>query len=160
LALGDGVEMIDDKPSPAATEPEPAPPRPAPEPPDALARPQRDAETQRSSWRWSPWIGAASAWGLLAEPSVGNRMGLAFGKLCWEAVADVTFWPTVSGARLDAIDASFLAVIGALGACARAPLGPSSIAACASFEAGVIRGKSLGAWRDGSATAPWYAVRP
>jgi len=164
LALGDGVEMIDEKSSPPAAPSEPdraSSPRPPPalETPDASAPRERD-NRRRTPLRWSPWIGAAGAWGLLAKPSVGNRLGVALGQRRWEAAADVTFWPPVSGARFDAIDASFFAVIAAVGACARAPTGAWSFAACAAFEAGSIRGKSLGAFRDGSATAPWYAARP
>jgi hypothetical protein len=167
LALGDGVEVVDEKvaaPSPAVNDRDPSSPAPlAVETPRTISAPEHregDEMYRRKSMRWSPWIGAVGAWGLLAQPSIGNRAGVALGQLRWEAVADVTFWPPVSGARVQSIDASFWAVVGAIGACGRAPIGEWSVAACAAFEAGAIRGRSLGAFRDGSATAPWYAARP
>jgi hypothetical protein len=161
LALGDGVEMVDDKPT--ASVPPPSGPPPGPEAPRIVPTatvPDRDEAHRRTSLRWSPWIGAAGAWGLLARPSIGNRIGVALGQARWEAVADVTFWPPVSAARVQGIDASFWAVIGSIGACGRIPIEGGSVAACAAFEAGAIRGRSLGAFHDSAATAPWYAVRP
>jgi hypothetical protein len=167
LALGDGVEVIDEKsPAPVlpASGPEHAVSRPAPvlEPPEVTAprAPERDAASGRATLRWSPWLAATGAWGLLARPSIGNRIGLALGQTRWEAMAHLTFWPPVSAVRVEGIDASFVAVIGAAGGCGRAPFGAWSISACAAIEVGAIRGKSLGAFRDSSATAPWYAATP
>jgi hypothetical protein len=85
--------------------------------------PERDAATERAPLRWSPWLAAMGAWGLVARPSFGSRIGVASGQVHWEAVAHVTFWPPVSAARVQGIDASFVAVIGAVGACGRAPFG-------------------------------------
>jgi hypothetical protein len=169
LALGDGVEVIDDKASAPAPLGNPsdrsvsARARFTPESHETTAAsrtPERDAKTGRAPLHWSPWLAAAAAWGLLARPSIGNRIGVAVGQVHWDAMAHATFWPPVSVDRVQGIDASFIALIGAAGACGRAPFGAWSISACAVFEIGAIRGKSVGAFRDGSATAPWYAASP
>jgi hypothetical protein len=167
LAFGDGVEVVDEKappaPLPANGHDAPVSPRPsfALEPPDGAARAsERDAVSGRAPLRWSPWLAATAASGLLGNLSIGNRIGLALGQTHWEAMTQLTFWPPVSAARVQGIDASFFAIIGTAGVCGRAPFGAWSIAACAAFEVGAIRGRSLGAFRDSSATAPWYAADP
>jgi hypothetical protein len=58
------------------------------------------------------------------------------------------------------VNASLEAIAGSLGACARESFGGWSIAACARVELGVVRGTSSGAYRDGTATAPYYAAGP
>ncbi|HEX2873249.1 MAG TPA: hypothetical protein VHP33_18450 [Polyangiaceae bacterium] len=160
LTLGDGVDVVDE---PAAPEPPPKPPeappveeKPTP-PPAKIPTPVREPD---EALRFSPWLAASGAWGLVRKPSFGPQLGLALGKARWQARADVTFWPPVDGARYQSIDSSYLAFIGAVGACARALPSGWSLAACGTFQVGAIHGSSSGAFRDGSATAPWYAVAP
>ena len=69
----------------------------------------------------------------------------------------VTIWPAQT-ADTQGIAASFDAVTMEAGLCRR--VATSGLFACASFEAGAIRGASSGATRDGQATAPWFAMAP
>jgi hypothetical protein len=161
LTLGDGVDVVDE---PATPEPPPKKPEaPAVEkkpPPPPVTAPTTSASERNTALRFSPWLAASGAWGLVKKPSFGPQLGLAVGKARWQARADVTFWPPVDGARYQNVDSSYLAFVGAVGACARALPSGWSLAACGTFQVGVIRGSSSGAFRDGSATAPWYAVAP
>ena len=163
LALGDGVDLVD----------EPAPPPPpvdVPEPPAAppppVARPKPPvpvapvAIAPSSEVRWSPWLAATGASGLTAKAALGPQIGLELGQLHWHALAQLSYWPSASAPRAQGIDSSYSAFIGALGGCGRVPFGAWSLSACATFEAGVVRGASAGAFQDGAATAPWYAVGP
>jgi len=156
LALGDGVDLIDDKASTALAPPERAAPAPA------RARPhQREsAETLTSPMRLAPWLAATGAWGFIGKPSFGGQFGLTAGQTHWEALGRASLWPRQSAARVAGVDASFSAIVGALGVCGREPIGAWSLSGCATFELGAIHGSSSGAFRDGSATAPYYAVGP
>jgi hypothetical protein len=163
LTLGDGVDVVDE---PAAPEPPPKPPETSatgkkpPSPPPATPPPRVAPAGRDADVRFSPWIAANGAWGLVKKPSFGPQLGLAVGKTRWQARVDLTFWPPVDGARYQNVDASYLAFVGAIGACARALPSDWSLAACGTFQVGAIHGSSSGAFRDGSATAPWYAVAP
>jgi hypothetical protein len=168
LTLGDGVDVVDEaadasaKPSGADTDADrkPAPPpRSVAEPRVAVAPPPDDRAGRLG---FSPWLAASGAWGLLRKPSFGPQLGLALGlgKSHWQARADVTFWPPVAGERFQNIESSYLAFVGAVGACLRAVPNRWSLAGCATLQVGVIHGSSQGALHDGSATAPWYAAAP
>lgn len=165
LTLGDGVDVVGeaegakvDGPRPDATADEPTPEIPAPVVPSRP--PAEPAGSDRASLRFSPWLAASGAWGLLRKPSFGPQLGVALGKQHWQARLDVTFWPPVAGARYQNIESSYLAFVGALGGCARILPAGWSLAGCAGLQIGAIHGSSQGAFRDGSATAPWYAVAP
>ena len=162
LTLGDGVDVVDEPaaPEPPSKPPESPPATEKPSPPAAKPSARVDSAEHDARLRFSPWLAASGAWGLVRKPSFGPQLGLAVGKARWQARADVTFWPPVDGARYQNIDSSYLAFIGAVGACARALPSGWSLAACGTVQVGVIRGSSSGAFRDGSATAPWYAVAP
>jgi len=163
LTLGDGVDVVDEPAAPEAPpkKPENPPAAKKPVPPPAAAPPARAQPSDRNAkLRFSPWLAASGAWGLVQKPSFGPQLGLAVGKASWQARADVTFWPPVDGARYQNIDSSYLAFVGALGACARTLPSGWSLAACGTLQVGAIHGSSNGAFRDGSATAPWYAVAP
>ena len=162
LTLGDGVDVVDEPaaPEPPPKQPEAAPPVKKSWPPPG-APPARVAPVeQHARLRFSPWLAASGAWGLVKKPSFGPQLGLAVGKAHWQARADVTLWPPVDGARYQNVDSSFMAFIGAVGACARALPSAWSLAACGTFQVGAIHGSSSGAFRDGASTAPWYAVAP
>jgi hypothetical protein len=171
LALGDGVDLIDEKalPTTLPTAPEggepPVSPAPAVAPKPAASEPSSDTRepeliAQREPLRWSPWLAAAGAWGLVGKASLGSRFGLTVHQTHWAAFSHVTLWPRESAPDVEGVASSFSALSGALGGCARSPLAAWSLSACASFEVGVIRGSSQGAFRDGSASAPWYALGP
>lgn len=161
LTLGDGVDVVDEPaaPEPPPKKPEAPPVEQKPTPPRARLPPTPGSD-RNAALRFSPWLAASGAWGLVKKPSFGPQLGLAVGKARWQARADVTFWPPVDGARYQSVDSSYLAFIGAVGACARALPSGWSLAACGTFQVGAIHGSSSGAFRDGSATAPWYAVAP
>jgi hypothetical protein len=166
LTLGEGVDVVDEaadtsvKPGTNSDRGPVASPRSVVEPRVAVAPPP-GAGAERLGF--SPWLAASSAWGLLRKPSFGPQLGLALGlpKAHWQARADVTFWPPVAGERFQNIASSYLAFVGAVGACALGAV-PSrwSLAGCATLQVGVIHGSSEGALHDGSATAPWYAAAP
>jgi hypothetical protein len=171
LTLGDGVELIDEKLAPLASASSPAarPPAVLPVSAPAAAPALRRAEggarhpgrpTHAEPFRVTSWLAAAAAWGLLDKPSFAPRVGLSLAKSRWETRIDFGVWPPASPARVQGIASEFSALIGGLGACSRNPFGEWSLAACAVFELGAIRGSSLGAFRDGSAVAPWYAAGP
>jgi hypothetical protein len=169
LTLGDGVDVVDEgadasaKPAGAGTEAE-AHRQPAF--PKNLTATRRDVaptpDDGASALRFSPWLAASGAWGLLRKPSFGPQLGLALGlgKSRWQARGDATFWPPVAGDRFQNIESSYLAFVGAVGACVHAVPSRWSLAGCATLQVGVIHGSSEGALHDGSATAPWYAVAP
>lgn len=165
LTLGDGVDVVDEAQAAKADAPEPdaSPDRPAPAKPASVvapAQPAKRAGPELATLRFSPWLAASGAWGLLRKPSFGPQLGVALGKPHWQARVDVTFWPPVAGARYQNIESSYLAFVGALGGCARIMPAGWSLAGCAGLQIGVIHGSSQGALSDGSATAPWYAVAP
>jgi hypothetical protein len=168
LALGDGVDLVDEKTSPPAppAAPEvgaaPVPPAPVATKPAATASDTREREltTPRESLHWSPWLAAAGAWGLVGKPSLGSRFGLTVHQTHWAAFSHVTLWPRESAPEVAGVASSFSALSAALGGCVQSPFAAWSLSACASFELGVIRGSSQGAFQDGSASAPWYAVGP
>lgn len=166
LALGDGVDLVDEKAPLEPTEaPPPAPllappvPRKVPAPAPKLA----DARAQ-GGLRASPWLAASGAWGQTAKPAFGAQLGLELGQVHWQALAQVSFYPARAADAVQGIEAAYGSLIGALGGCARAPLRAWSLSACASFEVGGIRGSSRSAshaaFSGGSSTAPWYAVAP
>lgn len=163
LTLGDGVDVVDDaggatedpaEPPVAPNKPEP--PRPAPARPAPAPLPT----SERGPWRVSPWLAAQGAWGLIQKPSFGPQIGVAVGAGRWLGRVDATFWPPVSGVRSQDVDSTYLALVGGLGGCVRAVPGGWSLAACGAFQVGVIHGASAGAFKDGAASAPWYAVAP
>ena len=165
LTLGDGVDVVDQdisdaKPAPsdgADSKPTPKPPSP-PTVPVAPSAPSADAAVDR--FRWSPWLAGNGGWGLLREPSFGAQLGLAMGRRHWQTRLDATFWPPVAGARFQGVDSSYFAFVGAVGACGRWPFAGWSFAGCATLQIGAIHGAATGAFRDGAATAPWYAAAP
>jgi hypothetical protein len=165
LALGDGIDLVDEKATPSATPSEHAPllppsaPAPAP-PPTAERRALGAPPTPTKSWRVAPWVAATASWGLLGEPAFGPQIGLAVGQAHWETLARIAAWPAHTAASVDGVDASLSAVIGAAGGCGRSALGAWSLAACAAIELGVIHAHSVGAYRDGSASAPYFAATP
>jgi len=168
LALGDGVDLIDERAPPPAAAPEPSPPAPtASSPPkpkpvtlEPGAREHADARRFTEPLRLAPWLAAAGAWALIDKPSLGGQFGLTLGQASWEALSRVTLWPRRTAVHVQGVDASFSAVVGAVGGCGRRAFGAWSLSACALFELGVVRGSSAGAFRDGSANAPYYAVGP
>jgi len=158
LALGDGVDLVDEKSAPPEAAPEPPkpiapPPKPAPLPPPPSPKPDRGLH-------WAPWLAGSAAWGLSAKPAFAPQIGLAVGHRHWQALAQLSYAPPRSAPRVQGIDSSYNAFVGALGACARLPLAMWSLAGCGVFELGVVHGRSGGAFQDGSATAPWYAAGP
>ncbi len=166
LTLGDGVDVVDEdvantKPKPAdrAADRKPEPPPPSP-PSVALTPSPPPADRAVDGLRWSPWLAANGGWGLLREPSFGAQLGLGLGKRHWQTRFDATFWPPVAGARFQGVDASYFAFVGAVGACGRWPFAGWSFAGCATLQIGALHGASTGAFRDGAATAPWYAAAP
>lgn len=164
LALGDGVDLVDEKaPAPPADSAEPA--IPARVPPLIAAKspsptPQHERAVSRAPLGWSPWLAAASAWGLVGRPSLGSRFGLTLHQTHWAAFSHVTLWPRETASSVDGVASSFSAVSAALGGCARDPFGAWSLSVCAALELGAIHGASQGAFQDGSASAPWTAAGP
>ena len=73
---------------------------------------------------------------------------------------DVTFLPPATAAHVQGIDASLYAVIGAAGACWRAPF-RRLVSRCVCRVRSRCRARKLvGRVANGSATAPWLAARP
>jgi hypothetical protein len=106
---------------------------------------------------WSAWASGTAASELLATTGLGARLGAWLGNSDWKAMAHGTLWPAQTTAT-QGIAASFEAVTMEAGLCRRVATG--GLFACASFEAGAIRGASSGATHDGQATAPWFAIAP
>ncbi len=160
LALGDGVDLIDEKsaPPPAEQAPKAVPP-PLPKPkPKPNAPPL--AKAPSASLLWEPWLAASGTSGLSARPALAPELGLAVGQRHWLMTARVSYLPPASAPSLQDIDSSFSAFVAGLGACGRLPAGAWSFAGCAVFEAAAVHGSSQGAFQDSTATAPWYAVGP
>ncbi len=163
LTLGDGVDVVDEEVADARPKADDgAKPAPKPLSPAALPAPPRAPSVDHAvdGFRWSPWLAANGGWGLLREPSFGAQLGLAVGERHWQSRLDATFWPPVAGARFQGVDSSYFAFVGAIGACGRWPLAGWSFAGCATLQIGAIHGTSTGAFRDGAASAPWYAAAP
>lgn len=157
LALGDGVEIVDEKPP----EPEPAkkpepPPPPPPKPRPLTLRPPLPSDPLRAS----PWLSAIGTWGASAKPAFGPQLGVELGREHWRALLEIAYFPPVSADPVSGIAARYSALTGALGGCARLPVGGWAFAGCAAFELGLVRGASSGAFQDGAATAPWLAAGP
>jgi hypothetical protein len=162
LALGDGVDLVDEKSPPPEAAPEA--PRPALLPPVApkgkpVAAVSPPSAHERAL-RWSPWVAVHANWGLSAKPGIAPQMGLTVGQTQWQLLAQLSYTPPASAPSTQGIDSSYSALVGALGVCARLPLGAWSLAGCGTFELGAIHGSSQGAFQNGSATAPWYAAGP
>ena len=166
LALGDGVDLVDEKapPEPAEAPPQPpavAPPVPRKMPPPA---PKLTAPRVQAGLRATPWLALSGAWGQTAKPAFGPQLGMELGQIHWHALAQVSFYPARAADAVQGIEAAYGSLFGALGGCARAPLRAWSVSACLSFEVGGIRGSSRAAsqpvFEGGSAIAPWYAVAP
>ncbi len=166
LALGDGVDLVDEKASPSVPPADlVAPTTPAlVSAPVAAKSSSPTAQHERDAWRaplgWSPWLAAASAWGLVGKPSLGSRFGLTLHQAHWAAFSHITLWPRETAPSVDGVASSFSAVSAALGGCARDPFGAWSVSLCAGLELGAIHGASEGAFQDSSASAPWTAAGP
>ena len=162
LALGDGVDLVDEKAPPPADEPPapPAPPKPPPPAPRAKPRIGLVPARPRAGLRWAPWLAATGAWGLNGKPSLGPQLGLEVGPAYFQGLAQVSYYANAAAEPVQGIDSSFSALVGAVGGCGRLPVGAWAFAACAVFEVGGIHGSASGAFRNSSSTAPWYAVGP
>jgi hypothetical protein len=173
LALGDGVDLIDEKTPPSvasetnpAPSPGPAPPPASPAPPQprptatTTVAPESLSPTPSARVRGSAWLAAIGARGLVGKPALGPQFGLSARQTHWAALARVDVWPTQSAPNVGGVASTEDAVIASIGGCARAPFGAWSLASCANFELGAIHARSRGAFQDGSATAPWYAAGP
>jgi len=159
LALGDGVDLVDEKAQPPA-EPPPKPPlAPVPPQPPVARRPPAE-QRQQNAWRLSPWVAGVGSSGLNGKPAFGAQIGLEMGRSYWQALLQLSYLPPTASDRVQGIDSSFSAVVAAAGACARLPLHAWSVAACAVTEVGAIHGSAQGSFRDSSNTAPWYALGP
>jgi hypothetical protein len=164
LALGDGVDVIDEKsaapdnapPTPPEPAPPPAPFKPSPEPAPSSVPPREE----HAVLRWAPWLAGAASYGLIARPALGGQVGLALGREHWQANARVTLWPRGSADPVQGIDSSFFALIGGLAGCGRVPLAAWALSVCANLELGAVRGRARGALQNNAATAPWYAAGP
>jgi len=156
LAYGDGVEVVDGDAATAEAEP-PLLPRkegaPVPSPTDS-GEPKASAPP---STLWSAWASGAASSGLLATTGFGARLGAWLGNSDWRATAHGTYWPAHT-ADTQGFVASFEAVTTEVGLCRRVTT--AALFACASVEAGAIRGWSIGTTHDGQATAPWFAMAP
>jgi hypothetical protein len=164
LALGDGVDVVDEKsaapdtaPSAPLEAPKPAPP---PAPPKAPPAPPAPPREPHAALRWAPWLAAAGSYGLIAKPALGGQIGLELGQTHWQTNARATVWPTGSAAEVQGIDSSFFALVGGLAGCGRVPLDAWTLSACANLEVGAIRGSARGALQNNARTAPWYAAGP
>src|SRR5262249_19043921 len=136
LAYGDGVEIDDGAATAEAASP--PPPRkevvPASLPTDSGER----KVLAPPSFVWSAWGAAAATSGLLANTGFGARLGAWLGSSDWKGMAHGTFWPAQT-TNTQGIQASFEAVTAEAGLCRR--VASSGLFACASFEAGAIRGE-------------------
>lgn len=156
LALGDGVEVVDEAPAPVEKKPEPPPP-PPPNPKPAPPPPMRPPT---ESLRVSPWLAATLASGLSGKPAFAPQLGVELGQRHWSALAEVAYFPARAGDSRQGIEARYSALSGALAGCARWPIGGWAVSGCAAFSLGFVRGESNGAFQDGAATAPWVAAGP
>ncbi|HEX3774880.1 MAG TPA: hypothetical protein VHV51_10480, partial [Polyangiaceae bacterium] len=157
----DGIDLVDDGSNEHVIEPKPS----ASAPNEATAPPKRARKMQPHSARSSqlylaPSLAALAAWGLIAKPSFGAELGLGVGSAHFYGLGELELWPSQIAVRVAGVSASLEALVGAVGGCARQPLGAWSLAGCARLELGAIHGDSSGAYRDGAATAPYYALGP
>jgi hypothetical protein len=162
LAYGAGVEMADDAGKAAPLGAPPAPSNPPPSAAPALqgpaANPASPPEIRSDRLRTSLWLAGGVTLGLLptAAPSLSAGVELARG--AWSVGLRFEAWPTLSN-RVDGnVYARFDALGGQLQGCRTLPVSALELGLCAALRAAALRGRSLGATSDGSATAPWYAL--
>lgn len=163
LALGDGVDVMDEKPedAPPAT-PERAP-RQAPAPPPPPPRPRRDSpmnSAKTDTLAFVPALSGTIASGFLGKAAFGAQLSLTGETRHFAAFAEASAWPEQTTAHVQGVAAQLEALSGALGACARDPLGALALSACARFTLGAIHARSEGAFRNGASTAPYFALGP
>ena len=143
LALGDGVDLVDEKAPPQ----DDTPARPAvlpAHPPQGVPVAPKPVLPRAPALglRVAPWLAASGAWGQTAKPAFGPQIGLEWGQTHWHALALVSLYPARAADTVQGVDAAYGALTAALGGCARAPFGAWALAGCASFEIGGIRGSA------------------
>jgi len=168
LALGDGVDVMDEKPAEDSVPPKPTPTEPVTPPTVKRAPPRaprsRDQTHEKSrrvqQLRAIPAIAGLAARGFSGEAAFGAQLSLALQTVRLGALAEAGLWPEHTAARVQGVSAQLEAVTGSLGACARDPLRQLDLSVCARFTLGAIHARSQGAYRDGSSTAAYYGLGP
>ncbi len=164
LALGDGVDLVDEKPDDAPPVPKEPTPKTAPSSPPPARRPTRlvpaPIQPEKSPLQLVPALSGGASSGLLGSAAFGAQLSLAGQTRRFAVLAEVPFWPTQTAARVEGVSAQLFALSGVLGGCARQPLGALAWLGCARVTAGLIHARSAGAYRDDASTAPYYAVGP
>lgn len=158
LAFGDGVELQSEPGPESPTTPDTSPAAPpASTPRDRDATP---APPETKGIRLVPWVGGALASGFIGDSTLGVDLGFGLGGRFWNAFARGGAIPPSTAATREGVSAVLSSMNGALGACAGYPFASARLDACVALEAALVRAHSNGALRDGSATAPSFAIAP
>ena len=123
---------------------------------DDTARAQDDAGD--SGLRTALLLGAAVQLALLPDPAGSGVLGVELASGAWSVSLRAAAWPGSSLAVAPAVSARFDGLSGALQGCGQLPLPRVELALCAGSVAAALRGRSDGAFADGSDTAPWLAL--
>lgn len=161
LAFGDGVELRGED-EPAESAPEQAQPESAV--PSTLERdrgtPPAPRDPARRTWRVTPWAGASLSSGLVGSSSPGVDLGVGLGSRRFSGYARGGAVPPADIATREGVSVGLSALLLAAGACAGHAFPSLRVDGCLAFDAALVRARSSGAARDGSASFPTYAVTP
>jgi hypothetical protein len=161
LAFGDGVELrsADEEveSTPQQVKPEPAGPSTLERDPGTPSAPR---DLARSTWRVTPWAGASLSSGLVGSSSPGVDLGVGFGSRNFSGYARGGAVPPANIATREGVSVGLSALLFAAGACAGHAFPSLRVDGCLAFDAALVRARSSGAARDGSASFSTYAVTP
>jgi hypothetical protein len=162
LAYGAGVELANESGNAPPQGPEPAPNA---TPPLAAGATQSQAVDRANSPEirghqldTKLWVAGGVTLGLLPSAALSLSAGVELARGAWSVAVGIEAWPTLSDSLYANLHARFDALGGQLRGCRTLPVSTLELGLCATLRAAAMRGRSLGATADGSATAPWYAL--
>ena len=116
------------------------------------------ADSERAPLHVSLLLGAGVQLALLPDPAFTGLAGAELRSGPWSVGLRASAWPAAAARVGPGLQARFDGVAGALQGCGQLPLATLELGLCAAASAAALRGRSDGAFEDGSATAPWYAL--
>jgi len=103
-------------------------------------------------------LGAGLELTLLPEVAGHLALGVELAAGAWSVSLRAGAWPGVRTRLASGLDARFDGLSGALQGCGALPFARVELALCAGTLAAALRGRSKGAFEDGTDTAPWLAL--
>jgi hypothetical protein len=158
LAYGAGVEMAEEAPLEVLPVPSEPPPSAAPTRERPATDPPSPAEIRLDRLSTGLWLAGGVTLGLLPTAAPSLVAGIELARGAWSVGLRLQAWPTLSDSVDANVHARFDALGGQLQGCLRLPVSVLELGLCAALRAAALRGRSLGATSDGSATAAWYAL--